>query len=145
MERINPKRMMKNYQSKFTNKQLKNSLARIQDVVYWTEWINHLGKVGELDKWKKTKKEIIDYLIDLQDSISEIKYEDFSKLEFHHMLKKLLKKMKQDFNEIRKQNRVHENDFDFILSILKGLIKNNKDIIDQLSDEDWVGGNLQDD
>ena len=97
METTRAKRIMKKYVSKFTNKSLQHALERIQDVVYWTEWVNQLGKVGEMGliQWKSIKKDIIDYLVNLQSSLQVIKYDNFSESEFHMMLKMLLKKIKK--------------------------------------------------
>jgi hypothetical protein len=133
---------MTSYHTIYTEKNLKNSLQKIQDIIYWLEWLNQIGKVGEIGdkKWKSIKKEIIDYLVILQNSISEIEYNEFSKLEFHFMLKNILKKVKHKIYQIKKENYIHKNDFNFILSILKGLTRNNKKIIQDIEETQVVSG-----
>ena len=67
-----------------------------------------------------------------------------SKLEFHSMLQKILKDIKIKLRNIREQNPIHKDDFDFILWILDSVIKNNKKKIDDLEEEENIQGELED-
>jgi Glu-tRNA(Gln) amidotransferase subunit E-like FAD-binding protein len=126
----------------------KDPIQTIQDLIQFNESIDHIGKVADIGKgWKGLKKNMMDYLINLENSFSTLIFTEISEDEFHTMLEHLLKNTKKALKEAKHKNKLHHNDFDFILSILHGLSKVNKNKMknmDNLVSERFVDFETQD-
>jgi hypothetical protein len=86
-------------------------------------------------------------MIKLQDQLSTIDYSnsEFSNLEFHTILENMLKMIKNQIYKIKKDNPLYHNDVKFIISMINGIIDNNKNILETLEEENIVSGQLQED
>ena len=83
------------------------------------------------------KKETIDSIVTLEQNLSQLDFtqSDISELEFFSMLEILLEETRNKLLQMKKRYRLHKNDLDFILSVLRGLNKNITRLIEFL-DED---------
>jgi hypothetical protein len=149
MERSDtPRRKMNLYLTRFPKKRMNDPVIILQDMNYWKTWLSDLGKLGDFgDKWKIIKKQIIEHMIKLQDQLSTIDYSnsEFSNLEFHTILENMLKMIKNQIYKIKKDNPLYHNDVKFIISMINGIIDNNKNILETLEEENIVSGQLQED
>ena len=136
MERVKPKRTLKTYSRTKTQ----NPIVLIQDLVQWTKWISSVGKAGEIKDWKENKRKIIDFLNDLKDESKTLTLSEaqgpLSPEEFYTMLVIQLSKLKDTLNQLVKLNVIHRKDFLYILSMVEGIIDDNRDIIQKLEEAD---------
>jgi hypothetical protein len=134
MER--PTRTLKTY----TRTKTQNPIVMIQDLVQWTKWISSVGKAGEIKDWKDNKRKMVDFLNDLKDDTETLTLSEskgpLSPEEFYTMLVIQLSRLKDTLNQLVKLNVIHRNDFLYLLSIVEGIMDDNRDIVRKLEEEE---------
>lgn len=99
----------------------------IQDLNKFNESFDEISKVSDIgQRWKSIKKNIVDYLVNIENSFENLKFDEVSELEFHTMLENILKNTKKSIFQAKTKNQLHKNDFDFILSVLDAVSKSNQ-------------------
>jgi hypothetical protein len=111
----------------------KDPIQTIHNLIEFNEAVNQMERVSEIGpRWKSLKKNIIDYLVNLENNFSKLEFSEISELEFHTILENILESTKNEFYEVRQRNQAHKSDFDFILSVLDAVSKTNKNKIKDL-------------
>jgi len=113
----------------------KDPVKTIQDLIQFNESVNQIGKVAEIGQgWKSLKKNMVDYLVNLENTFGQLNFSDISAIEFHTMLQNILQKTKGVINQAKSKNKIHQNDFDFILSVLDAVNISNNNKIQELEE-----------